>query len=501
MKFRFVWVGSEDDRSKQPLRGKTPPSRPRPDPGTSNRRVPCSAASECRTAALRYTALTNFTARIVSDILRDDGEQERREFRIETELDGSKLTFALSAAEFGRMNWVLHRLGPQAIIYPGQHQHARAAIQWFSGSIRQERIFTHLGWRKHGTQHMYLHAGGALGAGGPLPDVQVQLPSTLQLFQMIPPGDLSERAQSIRASLRCLSLAPDRVTFPLLAAVYRAPFGKTDFSMFLVGKTGVFKTALAAVCQQHFGMGMDAAHLPGHFASTANALESLAFHAKDALLVIDDFAPTGRHGDEGLESIAERLFRAVGNQQGRSRMVGNGRLQQARPPRALLLATGEQVPQGQSIRARLLIVEVALGEVDRAHAQRVPARRRGGTSRTRRWELFSVGSLDVTTNYSSVSTPRSLEIRSQGRGRAIHARLPGALADLQSGFELWLEFALETGAIDTAEQTELMRRCERALQELAVPPDSLPPGQRSCAAFCQPVEGCTRLRPRARSGP
>src|SRR5947209_1407112 len=110
---------------------------------------------------------------------------------------------------------------------------------------------------------------------------------------------------------------------------------------------------------------MDATHLPAHFASTANALESLAFHAKDALLVVDDFAPTGRHGDDGLENVAERLFRAVGNQQGRSRMVGNGRFQQARPPRALLLATGEEVPQGPSIRARLVIAEVSLGEVDR----------------------------------------------------------------------------------------------------------------------------------------
>src|SRR6185295_1221270 len=190
--------------------------------------------------------------------------------------------------------------------------------------------------------------GGALGAEGLLSGLQVQLSSTLQLYKMQPPGDLSDQAQSIRASLRCLSLAPDRVTFPLLAAVYRAPFGKTDFSMFLVGKTGVFKTALAAVCQQHFGQAMTATHLPGHFASTVNALESLAFHAKETLLVIDDFAPTGRHG-EGLENVAERLFRAIGNQQGRSRMVGNGRLQQTRPPRALLLATGEDVPQGHSI--------------------------------------------------------------------------------------------------------------------------------------------------------
>jgi hypothetical protein len=36
-----------------------------------------------------------------------------------------------------------------------------------SGTIRQEQIFAHLGWRKHGTQWVYLHAWGALGANGP----------------------------------------------------------------------------------------------------------------------------------------------------------------------------------------------------------------------------------------------------------------------------------------------------------------------------------------------
>jgi len=45
-----------------------------------------------------------------------------------------------------------------------------------------------------------------------------------------------------------------------------------------------------------------------------------------------------------------------------------------------------------------------------------------------------------------------LEIRSQGYGRAIHARLPATLAELQSGWELFLEFALEVGAIGRAER-------------------------------------------------
>jgi Domain of unknown function (DUF927) len=469
MKFRLVWMGSEDDGDKQPQLRRdiagTADSTPRP--GYEQRDGIMLRRERLQNGRLRYTPLANFTARIVGDILRDDGEQKLREFGIEAELGGCKVAFPLSAAEFGRMNWVLHRLGPKAIVYPGQHQHTRAAIQWFSGSIRQERIFTHLGWKKQGTQYMYLHAGGALGADGPPSGVQVQLPSTLQLYQMQPSGELSERAQSIRTSLRCLSLAPDRVSFPLLSAVYRAPFGKADFSMFLAGKTGVFKTALAALGQLHFGSAMDSAHLPCNFASTANALEALAFHAKDALLVVDDFSPTGRHGDDGLESVAERLFRAAGNQQGRSRMVGNGRLQSPRPPRALLLATGEEVPHGQSIRARLLIVEVATRDVDLATLSECQHAGEEGHL------VASMGAFIgwIAGRYDELQQrlqTRSREIRSQGRGRAVHARLPAALAELQSGFELWLEFALETGAISTAERMEMEQRCERAFQELAV---------------------------------
>ena len=192
------------------------------------------------------------------------------------------------------------------------------------------------------------------------------------------PQNSGEIVEAVRASLGCLSVAPDRISLPLLAAVYRAALGNVDFSVFLAGQTGVFKTAMAALCQQHFGSSMDATNLPANFASTGNALEGIAFHAKDALLVVDDFAPTGTHRDSDLDRIAERLFRAAGNRQGRSRLSGNGRLSAPKPPRALVLATGEKVPPGRSIRARLLVVEVTSGEVDRDHAQQVPTCRAEG---------------------------------------------------------------------------------------------------------------------------
>jgi hypothetical protein len=194
----------------------------------------------------------------------------------------------------------------------------------------------------------------------------VRLPAALERYRLQPAADARAGVDAIRASLRFLSVAPERISLPLLAAVYRAPLGNVDFSVFLAGPSGVFKTALAALCQQHFGAEMDAAALPAHFGSTAGALEELAFAASDALLVVDDFVPVEGAGQGEVRGTAERLFRAVGNRQGRGRMGGAGRLRMPRPPRALLLATGEQVPRGRSLRARLLIVELRPGEVDRS---------------------------------------------------------------------------------------------------------------------------------------
>jgi hypothetical protein len=77
----------------------------------------------------RVTAVANFTARIVGDRIFDDEAEPRREFAVEGALGGQRIAFSVSAAEFSRMSWVLLKLGPQAILYPGQQQHARAAIQ------------------------------------------------------------------------------------------------------------------------------------------------------------------------------------------------------------------------------------------------------------------------------------------------------------------------------------------------------------------------------------
>jgi hypothetical protein len=463
-------MGAEDD----PESGRTRPTEAAAVPSCPTRELYQQQGNEMvrreefENGRGKLIPLANFSARIVRDLILEDGAETRREFGLEADVGGEKLAFLVSAAEFGRMGWVLRELGPQAIVYPGQQQHARAAIQYLSGAIRQERLYTHLGWRKQGGDWIYLQAGGAIAASGTVADLQVQLPTTLEHFQTPVPADRVAAKKAVRSSLDFLSVAPHRVSLPLLAAVYRAAFGAVDFSLFLAGRSGVFKTALAALCQQHFGAAMDASHLPGNFASTANALEELAFLAKDTLLVVDDFVPTGGTGDGMLEALAERLFRAAGNRQGRGRMSGL-RLRDCHPPRGLLLATGEQVPRGHSLRARLLILELRSGEVDRAALTRCQVAGAEGQLAMAMGAYLAW----IARDYESLQDRlrrRSRDLRGEiveTRAGSVHARVPGILAELHSGWEIWLEFARELGAVNSSEQAELERRSRQALKEVA----------------------------------
>jgi hypothetical protein len=212
---------------------------------------------------------------------------------------------------------------------------------------------------------------------------------------------------------------------------------------------------------------MNAMNLPANFASTANALEELCFCAKDALIVVDDFVPIGGSGDHHLRDLAERLFRGAGNRQGRSRMAGQRLLHAARPPRALVLATGEDVPGGQSLRARLLIVEVRQGDVD---YRGLSGCQRAGSD----GQLAAAMGAYLTWiagRYEEVQgvlkkRVHDLRNRMDQQARSVHARLPTTMAELHSGWEIWLEFAFEVGVITSTERENLGSRSWRALNEL-----------------------------------
>jgi hypothetical protein len=418
-------------------------------------------------------SLCNFTARIVEEAVHDDGVERRTVLAIEGRLaDGTPLPRTeVPAADFDGMGWIVPAWGTRAVRYAGMgtKDHLRAAFQLLSGEVPRRTVFGHLGWREVGGHWHYLHGGGAIGPEGPVEGIEVAPPAALEHYSLPPPPVGDQLTAAIRASLGLLDgLAPDRVAFPLLAAAYRAALDGCDFSMHLAGPTGVFKTELAALAQQHYGPGLDARHLPGSWSSTGNSLEGIAFAAKDALLVVDDFAPGGTaHDVQRYHREADRLLRAQGNRSGRQRMRPDGGLKPAKPPRGLILSTGEDVPRGQSLRARLFVVEVSPGEVDVGRLSACQKDAAAGLYA----QAFAGFVRWLAPQYGEVHDRLKAEaagLRDQTLTEDQHARTPGILADLILGLHYPLQFALSVGAVTEAERVELWRRGVDALAEAAV---------------------------------
>ncbi len=420
---------------------------------------------------IRRSLLTNFTARIVSDLIQDDGVETTRALEINATINGRSHAFAIPAALYGHMNWPLEHLGAEAVVQPGQgsKDRARAAIQILSGRIPQRRLYTHTGWREVDGQNVFMHGGGAVGAGGPASELEVQLPEQLTGF-VLPDigGDLRD---AIRASVAMRNVAPARVTVPLLGSAYRAPIGEADFSAHISGPTGVQKSEIAALAQQHFGAGMDARALPGSWSSTANALEVMASSAKDVLLVIDDYVPQGTTADRmRLNAVADRVLRAQGNRSGRGRLRSDATMRRARPPRGLIISTGEEIPGGQSLRARMVISELQREDVDLRLLSLAQQAARDGTyaKAMAGYVSWLAPRLDrVRTEFIALTHERRTHVS------VSHARTADALAQIFASWSVWLQFAVHEGALTRDEADVLKQEVWTTLAELAVEQRSL----------------------------
>jgi hypothetical protein len=338
----------------------------------------------------------------------------------------------------------------------GTQDHARVAIQLLSGTVPQEVRYAHLGWRRHRGEWVYLHGGGAIGRNGPVGGVTVSLSPTFNLFKLPVPARGKKLRTALEAALRFLGVAPEPVTYLLFAAIWRAVLGDTDYSLFIAGLTGVGKTELVALVQQFWGGGLDARHLPTSWSSTANSNEALAFIAKDAILVVDDFAPGGgQYEVQKLNRDADRLLRGQGNSAGRGRMRSDSSLRQTKFPRGTLLSTGEDLPRGASLRARIIAAELTPEMVDWERMTACQEDARKGLYATALASFIQW----LAAHYAERRRSRKAQLakhRDAATSSQQHRRTPTIVANLFLGLDLFLEFAVDSKAM-TAEEAEKFR--------------------------------------------
>jgi hypothetical protein len=417
------------------------------------------------------TLVTNFSARIVGSLLEDDGAEVSSSFEIEAQLAGRTFRFPVSAAGFSSMAWVPANMGPGAVVFPGfgLRDHARAAIQLLSTDFAERRVYRHTGWRRlESGEWAYLHAGGAVlpASCEEAVQVDVQLPDSLSRMTLPEPAEGEQLHEAYRALLRLWGLGPAKITIPLAAAALRAALGGADFALALAGPTGVFKSELAALAQQHFGADFDARHLPASWSGTANSIEGLAFTAKDMLLVVDDYAPQGTAVDvHRLNALVDRIVRAQGNHSGRSRMRADGSLRPTKPPRGLILSTGEDTPPGKSLLGRLLVLDIQKGDISPSRLSACQAdARRGLYAQT--MSSFLAWIAEDYEGHAQQLREQVIALRDASltkQGLHGHSRSPEITANLAAAIDLFLRFGEARGILEARERTALRKSAWAAL--------------------------------------
>lgn len=451
--------------------------------------------------------ISNFTAEILSDVTSDDGAERVRSYEIAAHLKGRRSVFEVRAKDFAACNWIDEYLGAHSRVTTGQSMRSHLINAIKACSEPEEHFnYAHTGWRSIDGIMGYLHNDGFVSqvsqvkmkdcsyltqdfhfyqsasearSGSAEDDISqvsqvsqvnnIRVKLSEKLSRYCFPSSDCDINTAIRASLQYLNLTKDTITVPLYCCVWRAVLPSVDFSVHLAGQSGRGKTELVTLLQQHFGPLMDAKHLPGSWESTDNALEMQLFQAKDTLMVVDDFKPRGSKIDQDrLHAKADRIFRQIGNGSAKGRLTPTLDARPERRPRCLMLSTGEDIPRGQSLKARgiILVMEdaVTIGE---------PAYRLTLAQKDARAGLYAYAVrcflewLAPQMDAIQSQLPEMIEAERERISVRGHARTGTTIINLLIGMKFFLRFACECGAISEQEAKQFLTRCMAALREIA----------------------------------
>jgi hypothetical protein len=411
--------------------------------------------------------LSNFAARVTQELIKDNGIDVSRTFKLAGTLASGRLLpeEEISAEGFSSLSWLKAKWGAAPIIAAGTtaKDKVREAIELASGDVHERRVYTHSGWRVVEGVRCFLTASGALGREG----VEVELERGLDRYRL--PLQPQEVPQAMAKSLEFLAVGPHEISMPLWGAMYLAPLSELlnpAFTLWLVGPSGALKTTVAALALCHFGE-FDTRTVPAQWRDTANYLEKALCLAKDLPLLIDDFAPqVGGEDLRKLEDKIEVVDRAQGNRTGRARLKSDTSTRGRYNPRGMAIATGETLPSGhQSRMAREFVLNLEKGMVNfsrlsqaQKDAAQYPHAMAGYVLWLRdHWEDLADGKLEVQW--------RAVRDKAQKEGQ--HLRLPEAVAWLSLGFALGTQFAQEVGALSPSQGEELRKEAWDILLNLA----------------------------------
>ncbi len=161
-----------------------------------------------------------------------------------------------------------------------------------------------------------------------------------------------------------------------------------------------------------------------------------------------------------LQDKAERLFRGQGNHSGRGRLWADGTNRPEKYPRGIVVSTGEDLPKGQSLRARLLATEIGRTANDgNVMDWRKLTQAQADAGAGLYAEAMAAFLQWLASRLNEVQKERAAllpQLRDLAATQEQHKRLPELVANLTIGLGFFLRFAVAVEAISQNEAATLL---------------------------------------------
>lgn len=274
------------------------------------------------------------------------------------------------------------------------------------------------------------------------------------------------------------------VIYTALAHAFLAPLldfvgNEARYLYHIYANTGSFKTELAKIIMALFGpVGTQA--ITYKWSNTPYGAESRAHALKDVLMVIDDLKPGTINEADQSKWVA--FIQAAVDAQGRRRATIGGRASAALAPRALLLSTGEAIPEAgeASYTARML-----LAELDR---QPAAGRNRILDIIRDKSVLFSglmyeyIAWLQAGKGRDALNEFKAIQEKSLATA---HARLASNYAANRLGAVMLAKFCLANGMLSPAQHQKFLDDHHAGLLEIVVRTGEKAESERYSARFME----------------
>jgi len=335
-----------------------------------------------------------------------------------------------------------------------------------------ETVYNHTGWKvdEEGNR-VFLNGNYSINKDGLTKDYAVELDPDFKCFQFYPVNvDSGTCINAIIDGVR--RTMPDWVYVPLISYIFLSPLnemlrnkGKEPcFSLYLIGKTGTFKSTITKLLSCFFGILNYSDTAPITFEGTQNSIGRKLAVGADLPLLLDDRRPTNYGDRVKYENIEKYISSAIGDRATRSRLNADSTAKVSYRPMSNVIVTAEEafVNIGSSSIARSVSVEIKPDTIIFEELQKLQEHPEYFNKTMQLYLKWIINHYDKIRDNSDTLLKQYREKFSE----AGHARLATAFSQLMFGYSQMLLFMREYGIFSSEDIESMIQRAESIFLEM-----------------------------------